>query len=55
MLFVKSRMSRTLGTRVRITNFGFSNRIRYQVLSASPVNYVTEANVLADLIKQMSV
>lgn len=28
------------------------NRIRYQVMSASPLNYVAEANKLAELIKQ---
>lgn len=28
------------------------NRIRYQVMSAAPLNYVAEANKLAELIKQ---
>lgn len=28
------------------------NSIRYQVMSAAPLNYVTEANKLAELIKQ---
>lgn len=30
------------------------NRIRYQVLSAAPLNYGNEAKKLADLIKQYS-
>ena len=28
--------------------------VRYQVMSAMPIDYKSEANALADLIKQMS-
>jgi hypothetical protein len=31
------------------------DRIRYQVVSATPLDYKSEANKLAELIKQMSV
>lgn len=30
-------------------------RVRYQVLSAAPLNYVQEAKKLADLIKQYNI
>ncbi|KAI3398201.1 hypothetical protein diail_9678 [Diaporthe ilicicola] len=38
--------------RAKMDTFGDTQRIRYQVMSAAPLNYVTEANKLAELIKQ---
>ncbi|ROV98558.1 hypothetical protein VSDG_04280 [Cytospora chrysosperma] len=37
--------------RAKMDTFGDTQRVRYQVMTASPINYVTEANKLAELIK----
>lgn len=31
------------------------DRVRYQVMSAAPINYVAEANKLAELIKKYEI
>ncbi|KAK2615883.1 hypothetical protein N8I77_002606 [Diaporthe amygdali] len=38
--------------RAKMDTFGDTQRIRYQVMTAAPLNYVAEANKLAELIKQ---
>ncbi|KUI59624.1 Replication factor A protein 1 [Cytospora mali] len=37
--------------RAKMDTFGDNQRVRYQVMSAAPIDYVTEANKLAELIK----
>ncbi|KAK3988644.1 hypothetical protein QBC44DRAFT_343141 [Cladorrhinum sp. PSN332] len=41
--------------RAKMDSYGDQQRVRYQVMSASPLDYKTEAYKLADLIKQMTV
>ncbi|KAK3325653.1 putative RFA1 protein [Apodospora peruviana] len=41
--------------RAKMDTFGDTQRIRYQVMGATPLDYKSEANKLADLIKQMGV
>ncbi|PNS20586.1 hypothetical protein CAC42_313 [Sphaceloma murrayae] len=40
--------------RAKMDTFQDQQRVRYQVLSAAPINYVQEAKKLADLLKQYS-
>ncbi|TDZ27390.1 Replication factor A protein 1 [Colletotrichum spinosum] len=41
--------------RAKMDTFGESQRIRYQVMSASPIDYKAEGQKLADLIKQFDI
>ncbi|KAI4595907.1 Replication factor A protein 1 [Pestalotiopsis sp. 9143b] len=41
--------------RAKMDTYGEVSRVRYQVLNASPLNYTTEAKLLADMIKEFSV
>lgn len=40
--------------RAKMDTFGDTQRVRYQVMSATPLDYKSEANKLAELIKQYS-
>ncbi|TPX18437.1 uncharacterized protein E0L32_011678 [Thyridium curvatum] len=41
--------------RAKMDTFNDAQRVRYQVMSATPINFVTEANKLSELIKQYQI